>query len=490
MASALGNLIQFLNPKAKSAAGGRSHTPTFRSQQTTQVLSFPAYREHLTDIFASRQADDSRDLMQFLFKNDPDVSAAVFSYLTMANTQIRIYARGVDGAIDREATKALDLILLKLTRPMDYTKGFQLRPNLSRICEELRYMLLLRGTIAAELVFDKKAQPDQIRVVDPATLEWYEAASGDYKPRQRVSGSNTGIDLDIPQFFVNFFRRDPTSVYTTSLFVSAINTIAARQQIINDLYRIMQQTGYPRMAVKVYEEVLRKNIPPAIVDDQVQRDQWVAAQIQQVSSSIQSLRPQDTFVHTDSVEPYVINEDTPGVSVDISKIIETLNSQNQAGLKTMATVIGRGTSGVNTGSVEARIAAMNADEVNVPIAELLSDILSMALHVNGYQAFVEVSFAPAELRPDLELEAQRTMRAARLRKDLSDGLITDDEYHMMMYNRIRPETTPILSGTKFLAGDGMVDATGVSPNSDPLGRSLTSQDASYARSDAAGGGNA
>lgn len=45
------------------------------------------------------------------------------------------------------------------------------------------------------------------------------------------------------------------------MFISVINTVYARLQIINDLYNIMQITGYPRMTVKVLEEVATRGLP-------------------------------------------------------------------------------------------------------------------------------------------------------------------------------------------------------------------------------------
>lgn len=55
------------------------------------------------------------------------------------------------------------------------------------------------------------------------------------------------------------------------------------------------------------------------------------------------LEAQGIFVHMDSVKPGVMNDKNPGTSIDITHVIDVLNAQNQAGLKTMATVIGRGT---------------------------------------------------------------------------------------------------------------------------------------------------
>jgi hypothetical protein len=68
------------------------------------------------------------------------------------------------------------------------------------------------------------------------------------------------------------------------------------------------------------------------------------------------------------------------------------------------------------------------------------------------------------------------LRSQRLRQDLSDGLITDDEYHLMVYNRLRPDSVAEVSGTKFMTpAPAGGNATDVSPNGDPLGRSLTGE---------------
>lgn len=486
MATALGALLNIIAPKKKTRPGGSSVTSTYRPNSSDRPLSAGNYQEHLTDVSTTRISDDSRSLVKYLMVHDPDMSATTSAYLTLANTEPTIIVRDIDGEIDREATRDIHKAIEMLTRTTDYTLGFQLKPDFKQICAEMRYMLMMRGGIGAELVLDKQLMPSKVRHVDLTSIEWYERQPGEYKPRQKVEGNNTGIDLDIPTFFVSFYRRDPTTIYSNSSFVSAINTIAARQQVINDLYRIMRRTGYPRMAVKIVEEVLTKNVPVNLANKPDERETWKRARMDEIQSALTNLRADEILTHWDSTEPYIINEKNPGVGIDVSEVIATLNAQNQAGLKTMATVIGRGQAGINTGSVEARIAAMNADELNQPVAEIMSDLLSFILHYQGYQGFVEVSFAPAELRPDLELEPQRNMRQARLRKDLSDGIITDDEYHMWMYGRLRPDSAPELSGTKFLDASSqendVVDPTNITPNGDPLGRSLAPEGSNSAKS--------
>ncbi|RWB08792.1 MAG: hypothetical protein EOQ39_18735 [Mesorhizobium sp.] len=483
MASTLGKILAIVAPKKSAKKGGIAATGTYNPAQADRVLTAPLYQEHLTDIFASRQSDDSRVLLKNLFKTDPDVSAAVFSYLTMANTEPLILVRDLDGQIDRDQTKALEQAIKFLTVPTDYTLGFQLKKNLRTLAEEMRYMGLLRGAIGVELVLNDQLAPGELRTVDMSSVTWFEKKPGQFKPFQTVPGvSAPGVSLDIPTFFVSFFRRDPTEIYSYSTFVSSINTIAARQQVINDLYRIMQKTGYPRLDISLIEEVMVKNIPSNVKNDPDRTKAWLEARMSEVQTTFANMRPDQAFVHWDSVEPTILNDKNPGMGVDVSKIIETLNAQNQAGLKTMATVIGRGASGVNTSSVESRIAAMNADELNEPVAEILTNVASFILHQSGYQGFAEVTFVKAELRPDLELEPQLMLKSSRLRQDLSDGLITDDEYHLQMYRRLRPDASPELSGTKFAGDPGAIDASKASPNSDPLGRSLAAPGAKAAKS--------
>lgn len=485
MATNFASVLKVLLPK-RSNPSGNVLTNTYNPTSTENTLSLPAYRDHLTDVFTSRTGDDSRALMKSLFVHDPDVSAAVNAFLTVANTDPVFIARDVDGMIDREAQKTLNQLLTALTTRFDYSKGFDWRPGLRSICENMRYMVLLRGAIGAELVLDKTLLPTEIRQVDMATIEWFEKLPGKFTPQQKPANSSTPISLDIPTFFVSFYRRDPTSIYTFSPFVSAINTVAARQQVINDLYRIMQLTGYPRLEVTVMEEVLKKNAPASVKQDSDKLAQYVNQQLAAIRSTVANIRPDQAFVHTDSVEAKMLNDAKPANSLNIDSIINTLNAQNQAALRSVATVLGRGESGVNTASVEARIFSMNAEEINEPLAELWSQIMTMLVRLQGHeQTVVSCRFRPVELRPATELEPMLMIRSSRLKEDLSLGIISDDEYHLEMYGRIRPDDSPELSETGFAKGGNAADVGNpqdISPNQDPLGRSLAPSGSKAAKS--------
>ena len=472
MAGALNSLLTKVLPPKRGNPEGVAVTPTYNRSAPDAVLSAPTYREHQTDLLTNRNSLDSRALIDDLLRSDPDMSAALNAFLTVADTELVNLVKNPDGSLDETGQDLLTQILTLMFVRNDYSKGFKMPASINSISENMRYSVLARGGIAGELVISKEFYPTEVRLVDLGKLEWKEPLAGQYVPQQR---SVTGdlISLDVPNFFTAWFRRDPNGIYSYSPFISAINTIAARQQVINDLYRIMRITGYPRMEATIVEEVVAKNMPPDVKSDEKKKAEYTQAILGQVTTQLQNLRADQIFVHTDSIETGMMNEKAAGVTMDITAVIQTLNSQNQAGLKTMATIIGRGESGVNTASVEARIFSLSAQSINQPLALFWSQALTLALRMNGSQSYVESYYKPVEMRSDTELETQLLVKSQRLKEDLSLGLISDTEYHLEMYNRLPPKGTPILSGTGFATAKAGVDTTAISPNGDPVGRSAS-----------------
>jgi hypothetical protein len=489
MAGILDGLGAVLLPKGKGVKGGRGYTPTYNSRDP--VIRTPLYREHLTDIYSSRTANDARTLMASLVNGDPDVSAAINAFLTVAGSvDPVIYAYDEKDEIDVDGIAMGQQLLALLTTTNDYTLGYSHKPTVDALVTDCRYMLMLRGMLAGELVLDKVYVPSELRLVDAATLEWSQAKPGVFSPVQIPVGSNDRIDLNIPTFFTTNYHQSPIDIYPQSPFVAAINTIAARQSVINELYRIMQIVGYPRLDVEVLEEVLVANAPPAFRNDQNAIRTHVENELQRVRSAITTLGSGDAFVHSSAVQTKIINEKNPAAGIQIDNVIEVLNAQNQAALKVMPAVVGKGGNG-QVASTEARLFALSADALNRPVAGFLTKALTLGARLAGYAGRIEAVFPPVELRPVLELEPQKTMRSSRLKQDLSLGLITDIEYSMEMYGRPPLPGAPVLSGTGFLDQQTVsMNADGVSPNGDSLGRSLSGDGGNgVATSNAAKSGN-
>lgn len=435
-------------PKGKVVS--KASTPTYNPTQAGKVIAGYATTSHLRTLYDTRLGLSDVELVQQLMRLDPDVSAAVNAYLTVANTTMRIKVIDLNGQIDRVGYKTLNEIVLGLTTTLDYSQGYTGSKSFKTRNAALRFMILLRGSIALEMALDPKSKAfiSDALLVDTNSLEWIESKPGKLSPQQKQKNGDV-VNLDTPTFFYHGFRQDPTSVQSSSPFISVINTVFARQQIINDLYGLMQITGYPRMVATVLEETIRKNIPQALRNNVQEADKYISGVVQSIDEQLGVLRPDQPFVTTDSVKVEIINEKSAGVTVDIQPIINVLNAQNQAALKSMATILGRGESGVNTASVEARIFSMIAQELNEPLDQIWSDFLTLALRLQGSTSTVVCQHDAVELRPTNELEPSLTQKQARLQNDLSLGLITDDQYHLDMYGRIRPDGAPELSGTGF-----------------------------------------
>lgn len=137
------SLLQIVNPKKSNRKGGTSRTSTYSPSNAGGLITLPTFRDHLVDVFASRQSDDARTLMKTLFTHDTDVSATVHGYLTLANTDMNFLVRDIKGEIDRDATKELQNAFKRITTPTDYTLGFTLKRSMDMHCELMRHMGLL-----------------------------------------------------------------------------------------------------------------------------------------------------------------------------------------------------------------------------------------------------------------------------------------------------------------------------------------------------------
>lgn len=444
----LGNLLELIPPKKVGSNGGTTASPTYDPNRTDQNIPRPSADSHRVDLSLARQTTDDKELIADMMRTDTEMSATTNAYLTVANTRMRYVCRDMNKVVDRNAQKLLDEFMLSLTTVTDYSLGFSPVRDLNSRNEAMRYMLLKRGAILTELVIEKNKITD-LRLVDTDSIEWREPKSGVLKPFQQ-QGQGDPISLDFPTVFYASFRKDPADAYGSSFFLSTINTIYARKQILNDFYRILKIQGFPRLNITLIEDVIRKNAPlPAQKNPEKMRE-YIESIIGSTAVAFGSIRPDQPIIHTNNTEVSVINEKAAGASLDIQPIINVLNGQNQAGLKVMSTLIGRGESGVNTASTESRIFSMSAAELNRTLESIWAQVLTFVLRLSGSQSYVEVTFEEPELRSRDEREANWLLKQQRLQKDLSLGLISDDDYHLEMYGRLRPDDAPELSGTNFL----------------------------------------
>lgn len=454
-------VINVILPK-KLPNAAIANTPTFSEGQRNQALVGLTKDSHTQDILDYRMATDDSTIIKELAKTDSDVSATVSAYLSIANTEMSFICRDETRSIDKDAQQRVSEILNNLTSTINYGEGFTLDKSLNRRNAAFRYHILVSGACAGELIQDKKLGQGNITdflIVDPDSLEWYERDKGRLTPMQK-SESGDDIDLDIVTFFYSAHQQDPNKAYPVSPFVSVINSIYARRRIIEDLYRIMSINGYPRVRIKVLEQVIMEHAPAEIkkTTDMAKKQNYLRGYMTTITNAFQNVRADQPLVHTDSYEVDVLNN-KGSMSVDITPIISILNSQNQTALKVVGTILGRGESGVNTASVETRVFLKSVEDFNKTLASLWSQALTFALRLTGSSSVVEVSFAKPSFNTEVEDAPNKVINQSILLKDLSLGIITDDEYCLKMYGRLKLDSAPELSGTRFLDSNGLSEVT-------------------------------
>jgi hypothetical protein len=90
--------------------------------------------------------------------------------------------------------------------------------------------------------------------------------------------------------------------------------------------------------------------------------------------------------------------------------------------------------------------------MQLELDNFLSRIITLAVRLLGNDCSVKFIFEDVNLRPEIELESFRTIKQARLLKELSLGLRTDTEVSVLLTGTVPPAGYKELSGTMFDVG--------------------------------------
>src|SRR3546814_18296774 len=95
------------------------------------------------------------------------------------------------------------------------------------------------------------------------------------------------------------------------------------------------------MDVTVLQEVIERNVPPNIKDNPTEIRAYVSRELDTIRGVIAGLSARDAFVHSDAITAEIINDKNPSAGLQIERVIDILDNQNQAALKGMPAVVGR-----------------------------------------------------------------------------------------------------------------------------------------------------
>lgn len=417
------------------------------------------------DVGQLRGLGDEHDVIKQLHRYDADAAQSLWAVLRFAATDIDIVFRNDKGAFDAEKTRQF-----KTTLKANWLISTN-DPDENELADMIMRQLFLYGAVGLEVVLNQYKFPTDFVLVKNKHVEWRYKA-GKFEPFQKKQGGGE-INLAIPTFFFQTLDRDPDEATAESPMLPAIQAIVFKQSVVADIQRVLKRTGYPRLKVTVLEEVLRKNAPIDVRGDPQKLGEWLSTQKADIATGLRKLKPEDAVVIFDSLQIDTL-ENRNAQAVDFRPIMEVLNGQVVAALKSLPSILGKGQTGANIASVEAMVYLNTPRFLQKRADKLMSQAYTMAARLMGMKGFVEVKHRPINLRPDLELEPQRLARQNRILQLQSFGHIDDSEAALELGIDHLPSVE--LSGTNFLNGGPSTSTENISPNTDPLGRSITGGD--------------
>ncbi|GEM_PF-1693323 len=424
---------------AKSKEQARSPSPDTPPSSGTAKTEQYSMVSYLKYAFMPRKFDRTRqlditqfknhstnDLLDLLRHNHPETSFSIWQFLRVANSTLTFKAKTVTGEDSKRGQKVLDGLIWKLNHANN-GNNFQEARGIDLISGQLLLNVMMRGGAGSELVLNSIGRMDRLQVFDSATL-YFKTENGRLVPyqKQTIPGSMGYTKIDYPTIFYNPLDPAPDDPYGASPLISLIQIVAWQIGFLNDLQAAVHQTGYPRMRIKLLEEIAKKNAPIHIQNDPVKYKEWMDKIRLDVQTSMRNLEPDAIPVLWDSAELDLVGKGGAGSTIRVDAVINTINKSLAAALKTLSSIIGiSADTSKESYAAELKLYSRGIESVQQVVENLLERALTMALNLEGVRGWVDVEFEPVDLRSELQVVAELQTRqdiiiTARMRGSISD----------------------------------------------------------------------
>lgn len=347
------------------------------------------------------------EILHVMSDADPQLSFALWQWMRLVNNGHQVYAvidvpmQQQDGSVTvvEEQDPEGQVILDELAKRV----GAEYGGGMDQLVGVFTRTLLKEGAVAAEIEvnFDLTDIVD-LHPVSPGRIVWLKTRDtnpdGTAGPIHRVLGAQVSTNKieQVSPDQVRFFPLDPEieNPYGHSPFVSSIQSIYFKAQVLRDLRRVMHVAGNPRIDVSVLYQTALKNVPQAYLQAGRERElqQWINAQIEQIRSDYEKLEPDDGFVHWDHVAVKYVGPGGGG-SVNVEQIEKVLNRQIVAGVKMLPILLGTNETSTETrGSIEWQVQVAGIEAVQKIVRRLFEWFYSTALEFYGSTASAKMEF--------------------------------------------------------------------------------------------------
>lgn len=466
-----------LPPNIVSKAKRRASTNQVSKYYNNQKVPSDASTVHNTSAKAHRGAASPIALSRIMYEGDAIVSTAVL-------TMFRLAARGYSLAayetgtmeFSSEGLRAAESVIARIDALSDYSKGFNDSLGFTRLLETMLLECCIASGVGLELSVDEMLFPATFNLFAYDSIDWISRGDGSKYPSQRSTGASTSsgiIPLNYPNIFISSVSTQLTKIISTPIMSGGMNSLFMLDEFIEDMWRILRRTGIPRTTVELDYEKVVASAPRDIKNDPEKLKAYLQSVKATVEEDLRGTAPDDAFVFYNLAKVGAVN--STGEKADFSGLLQTLIGNASSALKASPTALGLRISGgsQNTASAEMVIFTYICALLQVPVEEIISRALTLAVRLLGVEAYVKFKFDTIELRPESELEAYTAIKQNRVMELLSYGRITDDEAQYMLGLRSLPAGAEKLSGTGFYKSKEASKLP--SPNTDTHGRQMASK---------------
>ena len=419
-----------------------------------------------------RDGGNAIEAIRKLAKQDGTVSTAVFNYVQVAMSGYTVKAyNSADHQFSPEGSNLAKSILAGFNTLTDYSVGYSDVQTFDALVESALREVVLTGGLCGELVLNKTRLPNRVQWVPMETIKWISNGDGTKYPAQ--TGAEEDLPLNFATVWVAESHKDTSETYVRSMMEAALNTTFYYAEFVEDMRRAMRRGGHSRLIVTLNAEKVIAAAPNEIRQDPEKLQTFMESTRTDVESVVTAMEPEDALVCYNTVETELLTAEN--AKADYSELVTAISGMLATSLKSHPSILGLRLGGSQSlSNTESLIYLKAASAIQRPVEDVLSRALTLAARLFGSDIYVQFKFNPINIRPEDELEAFKTMKQARVLEQLSLGFISDEEAAEMLGTGERPPSAPALSGTMFRDNKGGINAEDASPNGDPMGRAIQS----------------
>lgn len=464
-----GTSLKIALPKTLFTGATARPAPYRADEKDAMIPNREAALDFVNDIQKIRHLRDRTHLLRFLAQAEGPLSTALHNIVQVANNGYKIRAFDVGtNTFSAEGTNLALGVMSRFDTLYDYSQGFSEKMSTETLLETMLREAVLTNGVGAELVLNAARQPDSVNVIPLETIRWRNRGKnkGTY-PTQIQYNERAPVDLDIPTFFVQRMAADPGSLYPRSMLDSAVKLLVYFEEFMDDVRRVVRQSGHARQTVSLDTEKAIKTAPASVKNDPKKLSDWMKTLQTAVQQTIDSIDPEDALILFDTAT-FKIESPSFGNKIDYTPMLNMIAGMSAMSMKSPPSALGMRIQGSSSdSSVETLMFLKSAKAVQTPTEAVMSRALTLGVRLLGADVYIKYAFDPLDLRPEIELESFYTLKQQRILEQLSYGFISDDQAAVELNCWPRPDGAPELSGTMFNvnkgANSGMPDKPGDTP---------------------------